>query len=126
MGYALVGADRGAPDFPAPRVPGGPVQRVPADPDADRRAGDPLWVEAVEDLGEPVVLVADQLVTADPHIVEVQRELPLGQGGGNRQGLHGQARRVRRHQEQGQQPVTRPRVRAGARYDQDGAGAVHA
>ena len=49
-------------------------------PDAQRRAGDPLGVQAVEYLLEPVALGADEPVGVDPDVVEEEGELPLGEG----------------------------------------------
>ena len=77
---ALVGADRPVPDDAVVGVAGGLVQGVTADADAQRRAGDPLGVQAVEYLPEPVALGADEPVGVDPDVVEEEGELPLGEG----------------------------------------------
>jgi hypothetical protein len=88
---ALVGADRGVPDDAGVGVAGGLVQGVAADPDAQRGAGDPLGVQAVEYLPEPIALGADEPVGVDPDVVEEEGELPLGEGDRYRQRSRGQA-----------------------------------
>ena len=54
------------------------VERVPADPGADRRPGDALGVQPEEDLAQAVTLGADEAVGADLDVVEEQLELLLG------------------------------------------------
>jgi hypothetical protein len=73
----LVRADRPVPHLALSRVPGSEVQRVARDADAQRRAGDALRVEPVEDLAKALALVPDERRDRQPDAVEPQGELPL-------------------------------------------------
>jgi hypothetical protein len=79
VGDALVGAERRVPHAPGGGVGGGAGQRVAGDAHAQRRAGDPLRVEAVEHLSEPRALLADQCLGGHAYVVEVQHELLVRQ-----------------------------------------------
>ena len=123
---ALVSADRGVPHHSLVGVPGGLVQGVAPDPDAERGPGDPLGVQPVKDLPEAFALDADQSVGAHSHVVEEQRELPFRQRHRDRQRLREQSRGAGVDEEQRQRGIAGALVGAGAGHDEDGICLVHA
>ena len=77
---ALVLPDRHVPHRALARVLRRAVERVATEPGADRGAGDALGVQAREHLAQTFVLVAEQPVARNLHVVEEELELLLGRG----------------------------------------------
>src|SRR6266511_2622320 len=126
VGQTLVGTDRHVPDLALVGVGDRPGQRVAGGAVGAGRADDPLRVEPVEDLPQPVALVAEQPVGGHHHVVEEEGELLLGRGQADRDERLLQAGRVRVDDEQRQHAAVAALVDPGLGDHHDRLALVHA
>ena len=115
---------RRGPDLPVGGVPAGRGEHVPGDADAERGAGDPLRVQPVEHLAEPVPGRADEGIRADSDLVEVEGVLTLREHDVDRQQVLFEAGSVGGHDEQGKLFLAVISGWPGAGYDQESVGLV--